>query len=346
MKLTYVCLATVVVNMCNISTVVDGALHGLTRPGDYYKYHSSRASVAKRSANINKQGHSLLRGDAHQTLYNIDLVQAGKGNTMLGNAVYSNARHLSDIITECDSTVLVQAQTEEHYGISNIECALADGTLYSVPGLNPEVIRSRRNAVANGEIELVLPPGSTVNRTTANIDIPRGTSVSFKDTNNRSYNSTRRRLQVGVRRVLVVRVVAADGQSTSTEQQLSNAVFGTSGDLVNLKSQYRACSYNQLLFEPVSEIGVVDGTTTVTVSTTIGQGSAQLHAIMSNAITTALNAKFGVSNPGLLADHILYCLPPGAFKVVDKDGNLVDGKAYATETTAVGSWLSVYNDEW
>jgi len=306
-----------------------------TQPGEYYKYHSSRAN----NNNVRRTSdHPLLRGDVHQTAY-----KAEKGSLRLGEssvAVYSNARHLIEIITECDSTVLVHYQTEEQYGISNIKCSLADGTSYSVPGLTEEEIRSKRNAVANGETELVLPPGSRVNRATANIVLLRGTSVSFKDTD--STNLSRRRSAItGVRRVLVVRIIAADGQTTFTEQQLSNAVFGTSGDPVNLKSQYSACSYNQLRFEPVTNLpGVVDGTLTLTVSTTIGQGNK----VMENDITTALNAKFGVSNPGQLADHILYCLPPGALKVKDKDGKLVDGVAYGY--TSVGSWLTVYNNRW
>ena len=130
----------------------------------------------------------------------------------------------------------------------------------------------------------------------------------------------------------MVRIIAADDQTTFTEQQLSNAVFGTSGDPVNLKSQYRACSYNQLLFEPVINLsGVVDGTITVTVSTTTGQGDD----VMRNAVTTALNTQFGVSNPGQLADHILYCLPPGALK----------GVAYGYIAWPM-NWLTVYNNRW
>jgi hypothetical protein len=53
---------------------------------------------------------------------------------------------------------------------------------------------------------------------------------------------------------------------------------------------------------------------------------------MRNAITDALKENFGVSSPGALADHVMYCLPAGT----------MDGVAYAY----VGSWMSVYSDKW
>jgi hypothetical protein len=53
---------------------------------------------------------------------------------------------------------------------------------------------------------------------------------------------------------------------------------------------------------------------------------------MENAITAALKHNFRVSSPGALADHVMYCLPPGT----------MNGIAYAY----VGHWISVYNDGW
>ena len=36
--------------------------------------------------------------------------------------------------------------------------------------------------------------------------------------------------------------IAPDASTTSSESEISDAWFGTSGDTVNLKSQYEACS--------------------------------------------------------------------------------------------------------
>lgn len=63
--------------------------------------------------------------------------------------------------------------------------------------------------------------------------------------------SRRRRAVTGNRRTLMVRVVAQDTTTTSTKEQLAASAFGGSGDLVNLRSQYLACSDNQLDFQPV-----------------------------------------------------------------------------------------------
>eukprot|EP00957_Ditylum_brightwellii_P196488 14971448-Ditylum_brightwellii.AAC.1 len=41
---------------------------------------------------------------------------------------------------------------------------------------------------------------------------------------------------------------------------------------------------------------------------------------------------FGVSNPSKLANHVMYCLPPGT----------MSGIAYAY----INSWNSVYSDNW
>ena len=115
---------------------------------------------------------------------------------------------------------------------------------------------------------------------------------------------------------------------------LSSAMmsFGTGTDTVNLKSQYAACSHNQLNFIPAPDpvAGLISsGAVTVslpTVSVTVGDGT------MVNAISAALNTMFGVSEPSQLADHVMYCLPPGT----------LNGLAYAY----IDWWLSVFNNEW
>ena len=53
---------------------------------------------------------------------------------------------------------------------------------------------------------------------------------------------------------------------------------------------------------------------------------------MRNAITSELNRLFVFSSPTSLANHVMYCLPPGT----------MSGIAYAF----VNSWMSVYSDQW
>ncbi|CAJ1957538.1 unnamed protein product [Cylindrotheca closterium] len=68
---------------------------------------------------------------------------------------------------------------------------------------------------------------------------------------------SRRRLatSTGNKNVLVVRVVTNDAQPTASIAEISDAVFGTDGDPVNLKSQYEGCSNDQIIIDPATGSG-------------------------------------------------------------------------------------------
>jgi hypothetical protein len=128
-------------------------------------------------------------------------------------------------------------------------------------------------------------------------------------------------LRTGTKRVLVLRAVASDKVTTASESELSDDIFGTSGDIINLKSQYRSCSDNQLIFEPLTTNSLVS-TTVVTnandgdiVTAMLDQATADLGSLTS------------------LADYVMVCVPPGTA------GGWI---AYAY----INYWLSVYNDNW
>ena len=122
------------------------------------------------------------------------------------------------------------------------------------------------------------------------------------------FNDGRRRLaQIGTETVLVVRVVAGNGQTTANRTTLSDSVFGTSGDPVNLKSQYSSCSHGKFTFvEADGRSGkegsfIADGVTEVTIATDTSAGDI----VMRNAISDELNRLFSVSTPTALADHLM-----------------------------------------
>jgi hypothetical protein len=144
-----------------------------------------------------------------------------------------------------------------------------------------------------------------------------------------------RRLAIyeGDKSVLAVRVIASDGQTSSSEATISDSVFGTSGDPVNLASQYGACSHGKLnIVKPPNQssggLSINEGVVTVTLPTT---STTTGDVTMRNAISSALETAFGV--PAYqIADHLMYCLPP----------NTMGGIAYAF----MNSWMSVYSDVW
>ena len=149
-----------------------------------------------------------------------------------------------------------------------------------------------------------------------------------------------RNLQKGIRTVLAVRVILNDASYSFADQTgLSNNIFGNGIDTVNLKSQFAACSYNQLIFDksPDRAMSVNPNDLTTAISNGVVDIKVNLDksagdGMVSNAVTAKINSVFGVSSPNVLADHVMYCFPIGA----------LNGIAYAY----VNSWNSVYSDEW
>jgi hypothetical protein len=151
-----------------------------------------------------------------------------------------------------------------------------------------------------------------------------------------------RKLQTGTKTVLAVRVIVNNGSySHATQTGLSNDVFGNGVDAVNLKSQYAACSYNQLVFNKapdrnmlttvtpnIGDTAISNGVVDISVNYNISAGDATIR----NAVTAEINRVFGVSSPTVLANHVMYCLPTG----------VMTGIAYAY----INSWNSVYTNEW
>lgn len=155
-----------------------------------------------------------------------------------------------------------------------------------------------------------------------------------KGKNKRSLEEDRRRLVTGQKTVLALRVVAPDSSTTSSEATISDEIFGTSGDIINLSTQYDACSYGKLTFEPftgTTSTGeqITNGVATVDITPQIVNGVDD--AIVRNAVTDAGNIKFG--NMQNQFDYVMQCLPSGT------SGSWI---AYAY----INSWLSVYNDNW
>lgn len=154
----------------------------------------------------------------------------------------------------------------------------------------------------------------------------------------------RRRLATsGDIRVLAVRVIASNAEPSFDLTELSDSVFGTDGDPLNLKSQMGACSngaFNVLPaltrnpdenISPTYTPGIRDGVIEVRINVAVDDNRND--EAMRTAATNELKRLFSVSSPELaLANHIMYCLPDGSMSSI----------AYAF----VGGWMSVYSDRW
>jgi hypothetical protein len=222
--------------------------------------------------------------------------------------------------------VVEDRQNEDHTEETRLDCEKPDGSMITVSGIEESWIKEK---VKNGELHsatdsIVMPSGSKEHD--GKLIIPPGGNIEIHR------GSRLRRLAgvTGVKTVLVARIVAPDRSTTSSEAVISNKVFGTSGDEVNLRSQYWACSHGQLEFKPAEGADITNGVTTVNIGINV---NGNTDGIIRNAATTALATKFGVSSASQIADYVMLCIPPGT------SGSWI---AYAY----INSWLSVYNNGW
>lgn len=207
----------------------------------------------------------------------------------------------------------------------------ANGNIYEI-----EAGSGDTSGIASGAT-VTLPPQAYRNPS-GKINLAGGALVQKKKKNrdlqqDGSATDLRRHLadNIGTKTVVAVRVVASGGAyNAATPAGLSDDVFGTGSDTFNLKSAYEGCSHDQLTINPGGAAnGIVDGVVTITVDTAATSGN---DGVMRNAVTDAIKAQFGVSHPTNIADHWMYCLPPG----------VMGGIAYAF----VNSWMSVYSNQW
>lgn len=257
---------------------------------------------------------------------------------------------------------------DHHQGHQTSNIELPDGTTYEV--INAQV--GWDGGLTSGSDEIVIPAGSVISSDgIINIKGKRlskvngtGTKKSNggffhrhrhrrqlvqddeeEDDDDDDFHFERRKLQKGTRSVLAVRVLLNDvSYNFATQTGLSNDIFGNGIDSVNLKSQYAACSYNQLIFNKATNRNMTfnpkDGCTDISNGVVDIKINRNLYDIprekrsqrIRNAVTRKINSVFGVSSPNRLANHIMYCYPPG----------VMSGIAYAY----MRSWNSNYNGAW
>ena len=194
--------------------------------------------------------------------------------------------------TTCASSSIVDVQyADRSIDETYLACETSDGKSFKVKGVPASVVKANRKGIIDGTSELDLPDGSMLDEATGTIDLPPGQALKFREGlknggGNGNGNSTgnngnsgngggngngnsggkkgsslfdrNRHLAItGSRSVLVVRVIAADGETSASELRLSDSVFGNGVDgivdAVTLRSQYAACSDGQLNFVEVAD---------------------------------------------------------------------------------------------
>lgn len=220
---------------------------------------------------------------------------------------------------------------------ADLICETPSGMAYVVPNVDEIWIRKKEfdDELFSGETELVLPDPTFIDleTETLKLDGPPGLRNPQFEHNSRE----RRRLKnlertMGVKNVLVVRIEATNSATTASEDQLSSDVFGGNGDVNNLRSQYYACSYGKLEFRKTMDrqgktTNIRNGVVTIRTGTPAEIGDMR----MVNKVNSQLKEEFGLT-PKEIADHILYCMPPGAMD------------EWAVAYGWMNSYQTVYND--
>jgi len=226
---------------------------------------------------------------------------------------------------------------EERVHLS-IECLTPSGKVYQVPSADKAFIKKNfiDGDFVSGETTMVF--GESIQMDIGKSELVLDSLPTLikkkKRPPVRAASGKGRKLSVtGIRSVFAVRIILSDGQTSASEGDIRDGIFGTNGDAVNLKTQFSRCSHNQLNFDSV---GTVSGNTltindgVLTVNLPNNQRSDGNTAIR-NAINTLIASEFG-QQPRDIADHVMYCMPSG----------VIGGIAFA----GIYSWYSVYSNEW
>ena len=209
-------------------------------------------------------------------------------------------------------------------------CQTPSGMLYNVSSVGDAWVKKHMlsGELISGETILEIPTNTLLNTDTDALEMDEPPILLTNDPDGRRLRQLSKTL--GEKTVLAVRVLVTNSQTTHNALELSQAIFGGPNDQVNLKSQVHACSHGKLNFEKRPDLDGIDtnireGVVSIQVNLPVNAG----HKKIVNAVSAEINRQFGMTHVEI-ADHVMYCLPQGAF----------GGVGYAI----MNRGLSVYND--
>lgn len=210
-------------------------------------------------------------------------------------------------------------------------CQTPSGMLYNISSVGDSWVEQKMltGELFSGETILDIPTDATLNEQTQTLEMDQPPVLRHQDPEGRHLRQFAR--TQGNKTVLAVRVEASNSVVSNDEAKISHAIFGGPTDFVNLKSQVYACSHGKLNFQKRPNLNgittnVRNGVVTIKVDLPIEVG----HTKLVNAVSQEIIRQFGMTRMDI-ADHVMYCLPEGAF----------NGVGYAI----MNKGFSVYNDK-
>lgn len=221
------------------------------------------------------------------------------------------------------------ALSYSHEWICKLDSADAYGNKYTDASLNLKDVqldeagidREGRQVLVSGET--ILKPGNELSSGIIKINSGSIPQISRRiHVVHNNLRSKKRQTQTEARpndekkelSVLAVRVIdKLDEETDVSTDELSDSIFGTYGDDVNLKSQISACSYDSVTIVPaVSKKGknnIKNGVITVSINSIVS--GSDVKTIQSD-VSNALSEELGGCELPCSYDHIMYCFPRGA----------------------------------
>jgi len=234
------------------------------------------------------------------------------------SVAFSMVCHLT---MECLSTA--DAGQIHHYN----ECSpVVDGKVsdYSYPiDLPQDFVDQNKDQLMAGKLFVDIPGAQIVNGA---VVYPFSVKITIAPAPESFANRRRLASATGTRSVLVLRISSNDATPGYSASQIYNYMFDTSqpDSQPSLKSQYSRLSFGKLNFVP-TQYGVME----VPVSMNANGASS---ATIRDAAITYVTSRYGVTSMTDLADHVVFCIPPGTGEWAG--------------SSPVQSWRIVMNNQW
>ena len=202
----------------------------------------------------------------------------------------------------------------------------------------PRDIVENNSRLEDGDTYVTIPRGHALrenNRGTSAIVYPTGSNTTIE-----TIPPTRRHLGVQERRqgqktMLVIRVSASDSLHSLKQTDISARIFGLGegAPVVNVVSQYKACSFGKFTIKPAAGQGITNGVTDIN----IGNAKGKDPFVLENVAVQIAERKLG-RNLENSFDHVMICLPPGTLYL----GTRSKWFAYGY----LNWYRTVFNDVW
>ncbi len=214
-------------------------------------------------------------------------------------------------------------QDPHHYECSPVESGKVSDFSYVID-LPTDLVHNNAKKILAGTLFVNIPDGKVLNGA---VVFPKKSNIRV-GTAPKTFKTNRRRLEPtsGTASILVLRISSNDATPTLAAQEMYGYIFNNSQPVnqPSLASQYSAVSFGKLQFVPTHG-GVAE------VYVNMNANGAQINAV-TNAAIAAAQSQFGVSSVTSLADHIMFCIPPGTGSWAGM--------------SSVNSWRLVLNDGW